>query len=472
MTDDPDFTALHDRLEPADGQRKRGRRRHTPVGQALGGLAAIGLSAVILAYAVDELGNEAEVTLATAEPDLWQGTGSGFEPMPTPDKVVPTAEPTLAAAQPSQTPALPSGPSETEQAMMQTLADLRAELDAIREAAAQPREEGSEENGSGEEMERLSVQVADLARQSETMQQALDDAERQAERQRLRAEGLEARLQAAQFDGSMPVLPPGGIEALPLADEEADRLAALEERRVQAEELRQARISSPIVAFGGTASPQNAGSADSRSGLGQNEDFLRSGARAAEVEQATIIANPSRTVIQGTVIQAALETAIDSDLPGAIRAVVSEDVHSYDGTRVLIPRGSKLIGRYNSQVEATQRRLMVAWDRIITPDGQSVTIAAYGADELGRSGTDGRIDRRLGTRFGSAALVSLISALPSAAAASVDDPLAAELAEELGGDVEDASRSVLDEYLSVAPTIYVDQGSRITVMVDRDLELI
>ena len=50
--------------------------------------------------------------------------------------------------------------------------------------------------------------------------------------------------------------------------------------------------------------------------------------------------------------------------------------------------------------------------------------------------------------------------------------LAAELAEQLGGDVEDTSRSVLDEYLSVAPTITVDQGSRITVMVDRDLELL
>ena len=124
----------------------------------------------------------------------------------------------------------------------------------------------------------------------------------------------------------------------------------------------------------------------------------------------------SSTVIQGTVIQAAMETAIDSSLPGAIRAVVSEDVHSFDGTRVLIPRGSKLIGRYNSQVEPTQRRLMIAWDRIITPDSQSVTISAYGADELGRSGTTGHIDRRLGTRFGSAALVSIISALPAAAA--------------------------------------------------------
>ena len=183
-------------------------------------------------------------------------------------------------------------------------------------------------------------------------------------------------------------------------------------------------------------------------------------------------ADPSGTVIQGTVIQAALETAIDSSLPGAIRAVVSEDVHSYDGSRVLIPRGSRLIGRYNSQVEPTQRRLMVAWDRLVTPDGQSVTIAAYGADELGRSGTTGTLDRRLGTRFGSATLISLISALPSAAASAVEDPLAAELAEDLGEDVENAAGSVLGQYLSVPPTIYVDQGARITVLVDRDLEFL
>ncbi|TNC49578.1 conjugal transfer protein [Rubellimicrobium rubrum] len=465
MTDDPDFTALHDRLEPSDGRRGKGGRPPALLGKALSGMAVIGFAAVALAYALHGSG-EPEATLATAEPEPWQGTGQGFETM-TPPTAAATPQPVPVAAQPSKALDLPSGPSASEQAMMQTLAELQAELEAMREAAAQP-----QEDGSADQIESLSARITDLAEQSEDMQEALEDAERQAERQRLRAEGLEARLQAAQFGQGVPELPQGGLEAPPLADGEADRLAALEERRAQAEELRQARISSPIVAFGGSASAPNDGSAGGTSGLGPNEDFLRSGARAADVEQAVVIANPSRTVIQGTVIQAVLETAIASDLPGTIRAVVSEDVHSYDGTRVLIPRGSKLIGRYNSQVEATQRRLMVAWDRIITPDGQSVTIAAYGADELGRSGTDGRIDRRLGTRFGSAALVSLIAALPSAAAASVDDPLAAELAEELGGDVEDASRSVLDEYLSVAPTIYVDQGARITVLVDRDLELL
>ena len=465
MSDEPQLD-LRERLDALDPRPSRARGRSTG-GTTRIIAALLGLSAIWGTVLVLNRSQTPDQALATAEPEEFQTVGSGWELMPT-QKVTP--EPIPVAAQPSPPPAAPTGPSESELAMIQTLADLRAELDAMREAAANRDQEPRQDAESAAQIERLSAQITALTGQTEDMQDALEDAERLARQRELEAERLRAELQLAQSSPpSLEPLGPTGLEAPPVASSEAERLAALEARRAQAEADRLARIRSPLVAFGGSgAAPTSAGVAPD---LGPNEEFLRAGARATEVEQATVIANPSRTVIQGTVIQAALETAIDSDLPGAIRAVVSEDVHSYDGTRILIPRGSKLIGRYNSQVEATQRRLMVAWDRIITPDGQSVTIAAYGADELGRSGTDGRIDRRLGTRFGSAALVSLISALPSAAAASVDDPLAAELAEELGGDVEDASRSVLDEYLSVAPTITVDQGARITVMVDRDLEL-
>ncbi|MFC5567102.1 TrbI/VirB10 family protein [Rubellimicrobium aerolatum] len=469
--DGPDFTALQDRLEPGGGRRIRGPRAPLPIGKALAGLTAICLAAALLGYGLNEWREAGEEPLVTAEPDDWQGTGPGFATMVAP-QAAPAPEPIPAAAQPSQAPIPPPGPSATEQALRQTLDDLRAEVDALREAGkhqgAEPPDEASQEA-----IDSLTRQLATLSDEAEDLRTQVRDADVQARARDNEIRGLEARLEAAQFgDGSVSSLPPEGLEPSLGTDGEAASLAELEERRARAEALRQARIESPMIAFGGSASPSNAASGGGPSGLGPNEDFLRQGARPADVEQATVIANPSRTVVQGTVIQAALETAINSDLPGAIRAVVSEDVHSFDGTRVLIPRGSKLIGRYNSRVGTTQRRLMVAWDRLLTPDGQSVTISAYGADELGRSGTDGRIDRRLGTRFGSAALVSLISALPSTAAASVDDPLAAELAEELGGDVEDASRSVLDEYLSVAPTIYVDQGARITVLVDRDLELL
>ncbi|MBP1806898.1 TrbI/VirB10 family protein [Rubellimicrobium aerolatum] len=469
--DGPDFTALQDRLEPGGGPGTRGSRAPLPIGKALAGLTAIGLAAALLGYGMSERRGDGEEPLTTAEPDDWQGTGPGFATMATP-QAAPAPEPIPAATQPSQAPIPPPSPSATEQALRQTLDDLRAEVEALREAGkhqgAEPPDEASQEA-----IDSLTRQLATLSDEAEDLRAQVRDADVQARARDNEIRGLEARLEAAQFgDGTVSPLPPEGLETGPGTGGEAARLAALEERRARAEELRQARIESPMIAFGGSASPSNAAGAAGPSGLGSNEDFLRQGARRAEVEQASVIANPSRTVIQGTVIQAALETAIDSDLPGAIRAVVSEDVHSFDGTRVLIPRGSKLIGRCNSQIGATQRRLMIAWDRLLTPDGQSVTISAYGADELGRSGTTGRIDRRLGTRFGSAALVSLISALPSAAAASVEDPLAAELAEELGGDAEDASRSVLDDYLSVPPTIYIDQGARITVLVDRDLELL
>ena len=201
------------------------------------------------------------------------------------------------------------------------------------------------------------------------------------------------------------------------------------------------------------------------------QDFIVNGALPSQVTQAEVIANPSHTVVQGTMIQAVTETALDSSLPGAMRAVISEDVHSFDGSRVLIPRGSRLIGRYQSGLDIAQKRVTVAWDRIIMPDNQTVTISSFGGDELGRSGVTGFVDTRFSERFGSAALISFISALPGAAAAQVEDDTSSEVLEDVGDDLADATDSVIGDYLSIGPVIYVDQGSRITVMVDRDLEI-
>ena len=138
---------------------------------------------------------------------------------------------------------------------------------------------------------------------------------------------------------------------------------------------------------------------------------------------------------------------------------------------MLIPRGSRLIGRYQSGVEIAQQRVTVAWDRIILPNNQTVVISSFGGDELGRSGVTGVVDTRFGERFGSAALISLITALPGAAAAQVENETTAEVLEDVGDDLSDSTDSVLSEYLAIGPVIYVDQGSRITVMVDRDVEI-
>jgi type IV secretion system protein VirB10 len=101
------------------------------------------------------------------------------------------------------------------------------------------------------------------------------------------------------------------------------------------------------------------GPAKTRGGpeLNENDAFAaRLADGGVETASATRLVDPANTITQGTLIAAILETAIDSDLPGYVRAVVSQDVRSFDGSRVLIPRSSRLIGQYKSGLAAGQTR--------------------------------------------------------------------------------------------------------------------
>lgn len=248
-----------------------------------------------------------------------------------------------------------------------------------------------------------------------------------------------------------------------------------------AETLAAAQINSEMVALrasgdsgsgseGGfdshAAYPPGAGSA----GPSGNEAFRTAGAKAAEVREAEIIADPSHTIMQGTLIEAALETALSTDLAGNVSALVSHDVWSFDMSRVLIPRGSRLYGRYESDVASGQRRVLIAWDRIVTTTGQSVSLAAYGTDRVGRSGLPGKVRTHFLQRFGTAALISVIGAVPTLAASRyAENELASETAENVGEDFGGAVSDVMADYLRIPPTISVDQGAIVMVRVDADL---
>ena len=203
----------------------------------------------------------------------------------------------------------------------------------------------------------------------------------------------------------------------------------------------------------GAASPAPGGTAATG-----DEAFRRAGAKAAEVRRAEVIANLSNTVMQGTLIEAALETAVSTDLAGNVSAIVSHDVWSFDMSRVLIPRGSRLFGRYESDVGAGQRRVLIAWDRLVTTDGQSVTLAAYGTDRIGRSGLPGTVRNHFLQRFGTAALISVIGAVPDIAAAKyASNEVASDTAENVGTDLGEAVNTVMADYLRIPPTISVTQ---------------
>ena len=202
-----------------------------------------------------------------------------------------------------------------------------------------------------------------------------------------------------------------------------------------------------------------------------NEQFLRgAGTETVETALARPTADLDRTIIQGTLIPAVMETRLISDLPGVLRAVVSQDVRSYDGSAVLIPKGSRVIGTYRSDLKLNQSRALILWSRIVTPDGLSILVGSPGTDRLGSAGQTGFVDKHFKERFGSAALISAIGIAPTVAAASAsDNDATSDVIASIGSDLQEATSSVVAEYLSIRPTIYIDQGTTVNVMVNRDL---
>jgi len=206
----------------------------------------------------------------------------------------------------------------------------------------------------------------------------------------------------------------------------------------------------------------------------ENELFLDTKFQeGVETAMAVNLPNPESLIPQGTFIPGVLETAINSDLPGGVRAVVTDDVWSADASRILMPKGTRLIGQYRSGLGVGDTRLLMVWTRAITPDHRSLMLGSTGTDALGRGGVGGFVDAHFSEKFEAALLTSIALGLSSAGStrlvnetAAVNDGLSA------GNEaVSDAVTSTLDDYLSIPPTIHVDQGTPIQVFVQRDLYL-
>lgn len=346
-------------------------------------------------------------------------------------------------------------------ALEKAKADLEQARSELAAAKASPSVDTAQLDALRQEMEQLRDDMA-------TKDQALDELTRENMR-------LETELEtAAQIAGQTQMR--AELEAQRLA-ELKQRRAELEARRAEEEALLQARTQSAMVAYragggGGTGGEGDAGGTDER--LDAAERFRRAG--RAEAVQAEVIGEPSRTVLQGTLIEATLANAISSQLEGNVSATVSYDVWSMDMANVLIPRGSRLFGRYSSSIDKGQRRIMVAWDRVVTPDGQSIELAAYGTDRAGRSGVTGRVNTHTLPRFAAAAAVSIIGAAPAVLAAAIekdrDDGISRDTAENIGTNASDVVGSIMKDYIDIPTTISVDQGAVVMVMVNADLEML
>jgi len=180
---------------------------------------------------------------------------------------------------------------------------------------------------------------------------------------------------------------------------------------------------------------------------------------------------------RGSVIPATLVTGINSDLPGRITAQVSQNVYdSKTGRHVLIPQGSKLLGRYDSKVVFGQSRILVIWTDIIFPNGSTLQIGGMpGVDAAGYGGFSDKVDNHYLRTFGSAILVALIGAgtemmIPQdrnafGQSSSAEDAARRSFAETFGQVAE----QTVSKNLNVQPTLEIRPGYRFNVLVEHDI---
>ncbi len=216
----------------------------------------------------------------------------------------------------------------------------------------------------------------------------------------------------------------------------------------------------PVAAIDANPAPKPGSGAPSANG---GDDFAaRLGATGSTGASAAVAINPRTTIAQGTLIPAVLETAIDTDVPGYARAIVSADVRSFDGSRVLVPRSSRLVGQYKSGLQSGQRRVYVIWTRLIRPDGVAVTLGSPGTSYSGESGLGGKVDTHFFERFGSAMLLTVMSGLSALGSSNTSIVIA--------GGGQSAAAAAVGQTGQIGPTVRVHPGEPIRVFTARDLD--
>nr|WP_314122984.1 TrbI/VirB10 family protein [uncultured Brevundimonas sp.] len=176
----------------------------------------------------------------------------------------------------------------------------------------------------------------------------------------------------------------------------------------------------------------------------------------------------------GSIIEAGLVTGVQSDLPGPVLGQITADVHdSETGRRLLIPKGSRLIGGYSAQIAQRQSRLQVVWTRIVLPDGRSIGLEDQAAsDTRGYAGLQDRTDSRWGERLRSAALTTLLAISGAAVDVEADDRLARALRDGATDGVDTLGRGLVERGLSIPPRLTLRPGLTFRIILNRDLDLV
>ncbi len=270
-------------------------------------------------------------------------------------------------------------------------------------------------------------------------------------------------------------------DAYPPVDGGNDRAARLEEERERhAAEEAAARQSAVMMSVGAGRSAAPPSLAASDSGQMPRVDAPQ---RLASASAADGVSSVSRhrvadaaspwLVTSGSVIAASLVTGLNSDLPGLVVAQVSENVFdSVTGRTLLIPQGARLIGRYESNTGYGQQRAFIVWQRIIWPDGSSLTLDdAPASDPSGYAGVRDRVDAHGWQLIKGIALSTLLGAGTELGTGGDEREIVRAMREAAQQGGARAGDRLVERSLDIRPTLVVRPGWPVRVLVHQDLVL-
>lgn len=214
---------------------------------------------------------------------------------------------------------------------------------------------------------------------------------------------------------------------------------------------------------GGSASDQSVASQGGRFSAGSN---IAPSANASHIDYRQYM------ILQGKIVDAMLLTRVKSDLPGQIIAQVTEPVYGEQGRFQLLPAGTRIFGEYSSNVRYGQAEIAAVWRRAITPQGVQIMLDSPSTNGLGVAGLGGgRVNNHTFQTFGTAALLSLIGAGSSNLGTNSSDRQnsMSEYRNAVQQSFADSAKDVLDQRKNIPPTITVENGTRIKILVAKDL---
>ncbi|MCZ4341299.1 conjugal transfer protein TraI [Sphingomonadaceae bacterium G21617-S1] len=293
---------------------------------------------------------------------------------------------------------------------------------------------------------------------------------------------------SAQQRGENVPVPPVGTQPV----QPDPRAQAEEAARQRAQQEREAARMSGVFLGGNASDANNAGAApdpslilpdqaaqpSQQASAPQGDQagrraFMAQASNPRTVSAERLTAPVSPNIVQaGSIIPAALITGIRSDLPGQITAQVTQNVYdSPTGRILLIPQGARLIGEYDSEITAGQTRVLLAWDRLIMPDGRSIVLERQpGADGAGFAGLQDRVNQHWGNLLRAAAVSTLLGVGAELGADSEDD-LTRALRRGSQDTINQTGQQIVRRQLNVRPTLTIRPGHPLRVVITRDLVL-